>query len=185
METEKPTSYTEQFKKLKAEREEAVLKEIMELPLEDGFIPPIGLPIPLSDEIILLPVMQNETTRASGIILPSAGDVSNDRKTGIIARIGPLVQKNLRIGMKVLFESRGNHFRFDATDGNEYLMVLQHNVYCAATPQTYVVPEFKTKLQKRDEERRKGFETVKNDERAKLNMSKEEKKELGINPSNI
>jgi hypothetical protein len=156
-------TYVDLFEQLKASRKEEILKEIFELPLEKDFIPPIGLPIPASDEVLILPVMQNETTRASGIILQSSGDVANDRKIGIVARVGFLVHKPLLIGMRVFFENKANHFRIDGTDGNEYLMILQHNIYCIATPQTYVVPEFKTRLMKRDEERKKGFENVKGD----------------------
>ncbi len=170
----------QKLEKLKLERQEAILKELSELEPEKDFVPPDGLPIPLADEIILLPVMQNENVRASGIKLLSQGDVSNDRKTGIIARIGATVSKPVFIGMKVLFESRGNHFRFDATDGNEYLMVLQHNVYCAATPQTYVVPEFKTKIMKRNEERAEGLKRTGDDANKIAEMSKDEKTELGI-----
>lgn len=164
METQK-----EKLDKHRAEQQEAILKELAELPLEENFVPPLGLGIPLGDEVILLPIMQNETKRASGIIMPSTGNVANDRKMGIVARIGPLVVKPIKIGMKVIFENRGNHFRIDGTDGNEYLMILQHNIFCAATPQTYIVPEFKTKLQLRDDERKEGFERVRKDEQDKLN----------------
>lgn len=167
-------TYTEQFEKLKADRKEEILKEIFELPLEEGFIPAIGLPVPLADEVLILPVMQNEKTRASGIVLLSTESVANDKKIGIVARVGHEVRKPIKLGMRILFENKANHFRIDASDGNEYLMILQHNIYCACTPQNYVVPEFKTKLQKRDEERKTGFEAVKKDEQTNLNMSKKE-----------
>src|SRR3990167_111464 len=173
-------NYTEYFEKFKAERKEAILKEIFELPLDESFIPANSFPIPASDEVLILPVMQAENKRASGIILVSEGTVANDRKIGIVARCGHLVSKPLRVGQRVIFENKANHFRIDGTDGNEYLMILQHNIYCICTPQTYVVPEFKTKLQKRDDDRKAGFEAVKKDEQSKLNMSQQEKKELGI-----
>jgi len=180
MKNEETKSYTEQFEQFKADRKEAILKEIFELPLEEGFTPPMSLPIPASDEVLILPVMQNETKRASGIILVSNGTVANDRKMGIVARVGHLVSKPLRIGQRVIFENKANHFRIDGSDGNEYLMILQHNIYAICTPQTYVVPEFKTKIMKRNEDRAKGLQATSEHAQKVANMSKEEKKELGI-----
>lgn len=173
-------TYTEQFEKFKADRKEAILKEIFELPLEEDFVPPMSLPVPLTDAVLLLPIMQNETVRASGIKLLSTGDVANDRKMGIVARIGSGVILPIKIGHRVIFENRGNHFRIDGSDGNEYLMILQHNIFAICTPSTYIVPEFKTKIMKRDEERKAGFEAVKKDEQTNLNMSKAEKKDRGL-----
>ena len=177
---QKELTYTEQFEQMKADRKEAVLKEIFELPLEENFIPPIGLPIPAENEVLILPVMQSETKRASGIILVSEGTVANDRKIGIVARCGYLVRKPLRIGQRVIFENKSNHFRIDGSDGNEYLMILEHNIYCICTPQTYVVPEFKTKLMKRNEERAEGLKRTNEDAQKVADMSVEEKKENNI-----
>jgi co-chaperonin GroES (HSP10) len=174
------TTYTEQFEQMKADRKEAILKEIEELPLEKDFEPPIGLPVPLLDALFVLPVMQSDTVRASGIKLLSNGDVANDRKMGIVARIGANVDLPIKIGSRVLFENRANHFRIDAADGNEYLLILKHNIFAICTPQTYVVPEFKTKIMKRNEERAEGLKRTGDDAQKVANMSGEEKKELGI-----
>jgi len=141
---------------MKKDKLPTVLEEIDSLELSD-FQPPKGLIIPFRDEVIILPIMQNETKRASGIVLLANGNTANDRKIGIVARLGPSVSLPIKIGMKIAFEPRGNYFRFNGTDGNEYLLMLQHHIYGAVTPETYIVPEFKDKIEKRNDARKEGI----------------------------
>lgn len=154
------------FETERAKRKEEVLRELANLPIHNEWIAPRGLPIPMRDELIILPLKQNETKTASGIIMPLNGDASNDRKLAVIARIGPLVTLPVRIGMKVWFDPAGRYFRFVNTDdGNEYLLMIQHLIHGAATPETYCVPEFKDKIEKRNDSRREGMARVEADEK--------------------
>lgn len=155
----------EQLKKEMKEREEKTLTEIANLPLEEGFVPVEGLPIPFRNEVLLLPIMQGEKKTASGIIMPAFTDKANDKKLAIVAAIGPNVTLPIRVGLRVLFDNRGNYFRINAQDGNEYLMTIENFIYAAATPETYIVPEFRSKLEKRNDARKEGFDNKMKDDK--------------------
>jgi co-chaperonin GroES (HSP10) len=157
--------------KQEEEKTPTVLEEINALELDEGFTPIMGLPIPFRDMVVVLPVMQGDKKTASGIILPGNSDAANDRKIGIVVRYGPGINLNdtpIRIGMKVFFESKGNYYMINGTDGNVYLFMHQHMIYGAVTPDTYFIPNWKDKDQKRRESRIEGLKNVAKKEEAKL-----------------
>lgn len=155
---------------MKQEEKNKVIQEIEALGVDEDFVPAKGLPIPLRDAVIILPWMQGDRKTASGIILTSAASDANSKKIGYIARIGPTVNLgfDVEIGMRVWFENKANHFQIDASDGNTYIMVPQHYVYCIWTPDSYEIPHFKDKSEKRRDARREGLANVAKDEIAKL-----------------
>lgn len=154
--------------KQEEEKVPTVLEEIEALELEDGFNPIAGLPIPFRDMVMILPVIQGDKKTASGIILPGNSDAANDRKIGIVTRMGPDVNIPIKIGMKVFFESKGNYYYINGSDGNMYLFMHQHMIYGACTPTSYFVPAWKDKDQKRRESRIEGLKNVAKKEEAKL-----------------
>jgi len=144
-----------------AERKDSLLKEIDGLKL-DNFNIPTGLPIPFRDEVIVLPVMRTEKVTSSGIIIPggSAANPANARQMGIICRIGPLVTLPVKLGMKVYFDPTGRYFQINGNDMNVYLLMLQHHIFAAVTPDSYPVPEYYTKEQERMIERKEGYQNL-------------------------
>lgn len=162
-------SLEEKMKKEVAARKEAILKEIHELEL-DNFQVPEGLPIPYRDALVVLPIQQNETKRASGIIIPAGhiGDPANSKKMGIVCRIGPDVTLPVTIGSKVYFDSSARYFNINGNDTNVYLLMYQHHIFAAVTPGSYPVPSYYTREQERMIERREGLARVAQDEANKI-----------------
>lgn len=150
-------------------REQEILAAIESLPTDDTFKLCPGLPIPFRDAVLILPWIQNEQKTAAGIIIPGFGDSANDRQIGFVAAIGPKVDLPIKIGMKVYFERKANHYAINGKDGNVYLMMIQHYVYCAWTPDSYYIPEWKTREEKRNDARREGLENVSKAETEALN----------------
>jgi co-chaperonin GroES (HSP10) len=152
-----------------AERKDLLLKEIDNLEL-DNFNIPSGLPIPFRDELIILPVMQGETKTSSGIIIPSGSvtNPANTRKMGIVCRIGPMVTLPVKLGMKVYFDPTGRYFQLNAVDFNVYLLMLQHHILAAVTPDSYPVPEYYTREQERMIDRKEGYQNMIDDNARKL-----------------
>jgi len=154
----------EKYAGMVAERKDLILKEIDNIEL-DEFKIPTGLPIPFRDELIILPIMRGETKTSSGIIIPagSAANEANARKMGIICRIGPMVTLPVKLGMKVYFDPTARYFQINAVDFNVYLLMLQHHILAAVTPDSYPVPEYYTKEQERMIERKEGYQNMLND----------------------
>lgn len=174
-------NYADEFNKSTLERKEAILKEIAELSIEESFKAPDSLPIPLRDEIMILPVMQDENKTAEGLYVPEGSAENPDsNKLGIVARLGSEVTLPIRIGMKIWFSPNKNYFQIMGKDGNVYLLMIQHNIHCIATPESYPIPTFRTNLEIRNDERREGLKRTNDDAQKLANMSKEEKEELGI-----
>lgn len=151
------------------EKTPTVYDEIEALQTMEGFVPAKGLPIPFRDMVIILPIMQGDKKTASGIILPGNSDAANDRKRGVVARFGPDVTIPIKIGMEVFFESKGNYYLINGIDGNVYLFMHQHLIYGACTPDTYFIPSWKSREEKRNDSRREGLANVSKAETEALN----------------
>lgn len=152
-------TFTQKIERERAERKEEILKEISNLEPEENWTPIKGLPIPFRSSILLLPVVQKDRKTASGLFLRGNGDKDTDM-TGIVARIGSEVQLPVFLGQKVLYDRQQNYFQTLGSDGNTYIVVNEHNIYCAVTPETYIVPAFKGRMEKRNDSRKEGFANV-------------------------
>lgn len=154
-------TFVQKLERERIERKEEILKEIYAIESEDEWTPPLGLPIPFKNQILLLPAVQKDRKTPSGIFLRGNGDKEGDTKIGIIARLGADVSLPIKISQRVLFDAYQNYFQILHSDGNTYLVVNEHNIYCAVTPETYIVPAFKGRMEKRNDSRREGLENVK------------------------
>jgi hypothetical protein len=154
---------------------EEMLKIISELPIDKEYVDVKGMFIPLADEVILLPV--NQDTFKSKIVKI----IETSKTFGIIHAIGPDCRKPLHIGMRVMFDPKANTIDIVGPDGRLYLFMMVHNVFCAVTPESHILPmsgTYKTKLELRNEERFDGMTNANKRDIEKLQLANEKTKKI-------
>lgn len=133
------------------EHKEQKLKELANLPIEEGFEIPDGLLIPFGQNLLIKRVAQKERYSDGGVLLLGDQDIKQSLH-GLIVGIGPMVDLEnypVKLGMKVEF-GVGLH---DNTvhKGDSYLCIDAFHVKCAVPEGNYKNPYYPTNRELRRE----------------------------------
>ncbi len=134
---------------------DALLNEILSLPIREGFEMPKGLPIPSKDFVLLHQEGEKEqVTEGAKLILPTSDKNPYSRRATIYG-IGIDVKMPLKLGMQVTaaWHSLKSQENVVTHLGNVYHYVSEHDIHCYVTDNNYVNPHIANKDEKRREDR--------------------------------
>ena len=135
------------------EHKQKHLEIINNLPLEQGFHIPAGLPIPIGDRLLIKPVMQKNNRTESGLIIPQSSSRRSEYM-GIVMLLGDEVTLPVFPGLKVEFELGAYHPTNNPQGelvhkGIIYVTMSQHLIRAIIPPDVFKYPVYETNEEKR------------------------------------